>query len=143
MKKAQRERKTIFNSTFAVDENKNTNSRDSFSISSFRDQIQSRDFCYCEMKHFYDDCFYINDKLRSDEFTLKSEIVIKINETKKNSKKKKQIEQNIKRIDEKRQKKNENKSTKVEIKFFVVIHVNVIKLFTSDSFSSSYSLRFS
>ena len=143
MKKARKKKKAIFNSTFAVDESKNTNSRNFFNISSFRDQIQFRDFCYCELKHFYDDCFYINDKLYSKKFKLKSEIVIKIDETKKNSKKKKQLEQNIKRFDEKRQKKNDNKDTKVEIEFFVVIHVNVIKSFTNDSFSSSYFFRFS
>ena len=143
MKKARKKKKTIFNSTFVADESKNTNSRDFFNISSFRDETQSKNFCYCEIKYFYDDCFYINDKLRSNEFTLKSKIVIKINETKKNSKKRRQTEQNIKRVDEKRQKKNDNKNTKVEVEFFVVIHVNVIKSFTSDSFSSSYSLRFS
>ena len=88
MKKARKKKKTIFNSTFVVDESKNTNSRDFFNISSFREQIQSRDFCYCEKKHLYDDCFYINEKIHSNEFTLKFEIVIKINETKKNSKKK-------------------------------------------------------
>ena len=41
MKKARKKKETIFNSTFAVDESKNTNS-----------QIQSRDFCYCEKKHY-------------------------------------------------------------------------------------------
>ena len=142
MKKVRREKKTIFNSIFVVDENKNTNNENFSNTFTFRKQTQSRDFCYCEKKHLYDDCFYINEKIRSDEFTLKLEIVIKIDETKKNSKKKRQIKQNIKRFDEKRQKKNENKSTKVEIEFFVVIHVNVIKSFISDSFSSNYSLRF-
>ena len=144
MKKARKKKETIFNSTFAADESKNTNSRDFSNTSSFREQTQSRDLCYCEKKHLYDDYFYINEKIRSNEFTLKSEIVTKIDEAKKNSKKKRQLEQSIKRSDEKRQKKNENKSTKVEVEFFVVIHVNVIKSFTSDSsFSSNYFLRFS
>ena len=145
MKKARKKKRTIFNSTFAADESKNTNSRNFSSTFSFREQTQSRDFCYCEKKHLYGDCFYINEKIRPDEFTLKSEIVTKINEAKKNSKKKKQLEQNIKRFDEKRQKKNDNKDTEVEVEFFVVIHVNVnvIESFTSDSFSSNYFLRFS
>ena len=145
IKKVRRKKKTIFNSTFAADESKNTNSRNFFSTFSFREQTQSRDLYYCEKKRLYDDCFYINEKIRSDEFTLKSEIVIKIDEAKKNSKKKKQLEQSIKRFDEKRQKKNDNKDTEIEVEFFVVIHVNVnvIESFTSDSFSSNYSLRFS
>ena len=141
MKKVRKEKKTIFNSTFAIDECNHTNHRNHFDISSFRNQNQFRNFCICEKKHFYDDCFYLNEKIRSDDFKLKSEIVTKIDEAKKNSKKKRQIKQSIKRIDEKRQKKNDNKSTKIEVKFFVAIHVNVIESFTSDSFSSNYFLR--
>ena len=65
--------------------------------------------------------------------------MIKINETKK-IQQKKQKKQNIKRCDEKRQ-KNDNKNTKLKIKFFVILHVNVKNFFTNDSFSSSYFIR--
>ena len=112
MKKVRKKKKTIFNSTFVIDECNHTNHRNHFDISSFRDQNQSRNFCICEKKHFYDDCFYFNEKIRSNDFKLKSEIVTKIDETKKNSKKRKQIEQNIKRVDEKRQKKTITKTQK-------------------------------
>ncbi|KAG7007910.1 hypothetical protein G7Y79_00008g025480 [Physcia stellaris] len=93
-------------------------------------------------KHFYGDCFYLNEKIRPDDFKLKPEIVAKIDEAKKDPKKRRQIEQSIKRADEKRQKKDDNnKSTEAEVGSFAAIHVNAIGSFTSDSSSSSYSLR--
>ena len=97
-------------------------------------------FCICEKKHSYKDCYYLNEKIRSKSWTLKSEIVIKIKKTMKDSKKKRQIKQNIIRKNEKRQKKDDNKDTK-EIKFFVIIKMSsVIKSFTSDFFIN-YAFR--
>ena len=142
MKKARKERETIFNSTFVVDENKESekshNHDHSFS-SSFRNKQQKQSLCYCGKKHSYENCYYINENIRSKEWTLKSEIMTKIIEVMKNSKKKKFIENNIKRFDErrqeKRQKKDENKNTEKKIKFFVVMQIdNVMKSFTNDFF---------
>ncbi|KAG6995781.1 hypothetical protein G7Y79_00042g078860 [Physcia stellaris] len=142
LKEARRGKGTISNSAFAADESKDTNGRNSSGTSSFRGQNQSRDPCICGKKHFYGDCFYLNENIRPDDFKLKPEIVAKIDEAKKNPKKRRQIEQSIKRADEKRQKKDDNnKSTEAEVGSFAAIHVNAIGSFTSDSSSSSYSLR--
>ena len=71
--------------------------------------------------------------------------MIKVDEVMKNSKIKQRININIKRCNEKRekrQKKNYNKNKK-KIKFFVVISLNnIIKFFTSD-FTFNYTFRFS
>ena len=68
MKKARKKKETIFNSTFVVDENKKFEESHSYNHSfSFREKQQKQLFCYCDKKHSYDDCYYINENIRSKE----------------------------------------------------------------------------
>lgn len=127
MKEARKGKSTTSNSAFAADESKETGSRDSSRTPSFRGRHQHYDPCYCGNNHPYGDCFYINEKIRPKGWTLKPEIVAKVEEAMKDPKKKEQMERSIKRTNERRQKnKDENKSkdTKdTEVGSFAAMHV--------------------
>ena len=111
MKKTRKKKSTTFNSTFIVNENKK-NDHSHLHEFSFRNKQQKQLLCLCEKKHSYENCYYLNEKIRFAKWKLKSKIVIKINEILKNLKKKRSVETSIKRKNKKRQKKrkkNENK----------------------------------
>ena len=68
MKKIRKKKLTTFNSTFVTDKNKKIekiNNRDLFRTFSFRKQQQRLNLCYYKIKHLYDNCFYFNEKICS------------------------------------------------------------------------------
>ena len=62
MKEARKGRGAISNSAFAADESEGSNGRSP----SFRSQQHEQPSCICGKKHQYDDCYYINEKIRSE-----------------------------------------------------------------------------
>ena len=142
MKEARKGRAVISNSAFAADETGGGEGGESGSRTpSFRGKQQEQTPCFCNKKHPWGDCYYINEKLRPEWWTLKPEIVAKIEEAKKDPKTKRSIENSIKRRDEKRQKMNDNKGSTEEVGSFAAMQVgNEMGSFTSDS-SSNYALR--